>query len=108
MDWRKLSSVSEFDEILMQSSVKGSAFVLFKHSTRCMVSTMALRSFEAEFRSEIPAYFVDLIKNRDLSNHIASVTNVPHQSPQVITINDGNVVYSDSHYHISAEKAIVL
>lgn len=108
MIWRKLTSISEFDEILMQSSVEGSAFVLFKHSTRCMVSTMALRSFESEFDSEIPAYFLDLIKYRDLSNYISSRIDIQHQSPQVITVNNGDVVYSDSHYHISAEKAISL
>lgn len=108
MNWRKLTSISEFNDILMQSSTTGSAFVLFKHSTRCMVSTMALRNFEAEFTSDLPAYFIDLIKYRELSNHIADITQVIHQSPQVITINNGEVVYSDSHYHISASKASVL
>ncbi|MGB0805982.1 MAG: bacillithiol system redox-active protein YtxJ [Salibacteraceae bacterium] len=108
MNWRKLTSITEFDEILMQSSVEGSAFILFKHSTRCMVSTMALRSFESEFQSSIPAYFVDLIKNRDLSNYISKTVNVIHQSPQVITIKNGEVVYSDSHHSISAHQASVL
>ncbi len=108
MNWRKLTSISEFNDILMQSSTTGSAFILFKHSTRCMVSTMALRSFEAEFESDIPSYFIDLIKYRELSNYIADSLQVVHQSPQVITINNGLVVYSDSHYHISASKASVL
>ena len=81
MNWRKLDSETEFDEILMQSLQEGSAFVLFKHSTRCMVSTMALRSFEAEYSDEITPYFVDLIKYKSLSNHIAKVTGVIHQSP---------------------------
>lgn len=108
MNWRKLHSETEFDEILMQSLLEGSAFVLFKHSTRCMVSTMALRSFEAEFSNEITPYFVDLIQFKKLSNHIAKVTGVTHQSPQVITINKGEVVYSDSHYQISAVKATTL
>ena len=108
MNWRKLTSVSEFDDLLMQSSTTDSAFVLFKHSSRCMVSTMALRSFESEYKSDLPAYFIDLIKYRELSNYVAEVTQVIHQSPQVITIKNGGVVYSDSHYHISAIKASVL
>ena len=108
MNWRKLTSVSEFNDILMQSSTTGSAFILFKHSTRCMVSTMALRNFASEFKSDLPTYFIDLIKYRDLSNHIAEVTHIAHQSPQVITIKNGEVVYSESHYHISAVKASVL
>lgn len=100
MNWRKLTSVSEFDNILMQSQSDGSAFVLFKHSTRCMISTMALRAFEDEYNSELPTYFVDLIKYRDVSNHIAKTTGVIHQSPQVMTIHKGHVVYHDSHSDI--------
>ena len=98
MNWRKLTSKSEFDDILMQSLLEGSAFVLFKHSTRCMVSTMALRSFEAEYESDMHAYFVDLIQYKELSNHISKVTAIQHQSPQVLTVNKGKVIYSDSHY----------
>ncbi|MFT4752484.1 MAG: bacillithiol system protein YtxJ [Salibacteraceae bacterium] len=105
MNWRKLTSVSEFEDLMMQSSIDGSAFILFKHSTRCMVSTMALRSFESEFRSDIPTYMVDLIQDRDLSNFIAKTTQVEHQSPQVISIKAGVSVYNESHYQISAELA---
>ena len=101
MNWRKLTSETEFDEILMQSLSEGSAFLLFKHSTRCMVSTMALRSFEAEYSAEFPAYFVDLVKYRSLSNHISSVTGVVHQSPQLISLKEGKVTYHESHYQIS-------
>lgn len=105
MNWRKLTSVTEFESLLMQSSVEGSAFILFKHSTRCMVSTMALRSFESEFESDIPAYFIDLIQDRELSNFVARATDIQHQSPQVITIKAGKPVYSESHYKISATSA---
>lgn len=108
MNWRKLTSTTEFEDLMMQSSIEGSAFILFKHSTRCMVSTMALRSFESEFNSEIPAYFVDLIRYRELSNYIAQVTQVTHQSPQVISIKSGKPVYFESHHNISATQASIL
>jgi bacillithiol system protein YtxJ len=108
MNWRKLTSKSEFDDIMMQSLLEGSAFVLFKHSTRCMVSTMAKRSFESEFESDIPTYFVDLVQYRDLSNHISSETGIQHQSPQVITISKGKPVYNESHYRISALDSAIL
>lgn len=105
MDWHKLTSISEFDDILMQSHKDGSAFVLFKHSSRCMVSTMALRAFESEYKKQLPAYFLDLIRYREVSNHITKTTGVIHQSPQVITINKGNVVYHDSHSDICGVTA---
>lgn len=106
MDWRKLTSISEFNHILMQSLSEGSAFVLFKHSTRCIVSKMALRSFESEYKSDMPAYFIDLIQNRELSNYIAETSGVHHQSPQVITFKNGKVTYSESHYSICAVSAV--
>jgi bacillithiol system protein YtxJ len=105
MDWHRLTSISEFDNILMQSQLNGSAFVLFKHSSRCMVSTMALRAFESEYTKELPAYFIDLIRYRDVSKHIEKTTGVMHQSPQVITINKGDVVYHDSHSGICGVTA---
>jgi bacillithiol system protein YtxJ len=105
MDWRKLTTISEFDNIWMQSLTQGSAFVLFKHSTRCMVSKMALRSFEADYVNDLPAYFVDLIQYRDLSSHIASITGIHHQSPQVMTIKKGAVTYHASHYSICAHTS---
>ena len=105
MNWRELSSISQFDNILMQSSFDSSAFVLFKHSTRCMVSKMALRSFESDFNDSVPAYFVDLIANRALSNHIEKVTGVIHQSPQVISFRNGEVKYHESHYSICASTS---
>ena len=106
MEWRKLSSISDFNEILMQSLTQGSAFVLFKHSTRCIVSRMALRSFESDYSGNLPAYFVDLIADRDLSNHIAKLTGVVHQSPQVMTIRNGEVTYTASHYSICAKTSV--
>ena len=106
MNWRKLTSESEFDEILMQSLSEGSAFLLFKHSTRCMVSTMAKRSFEAEYAGDYPTYFVDLVKFRALSNHIASVTKVTHQSPQLISVKSGKVTYHESHHKICAKDSV--
>jgi bacillithiol system protein YtxJ len=66
---------------------------------------MALRSFESEYDSEIPAYFVDLIQNRELSNFIATTTDIRHQSPQVISIKNGKPVYAESHHSISAVSA---
>ena len=106
MDWRELTTIPQFDDILMQSLSQGSAFVLFKHSTRCMVSKMALRSFESDFAGDIPAFFLDLIQYKKLSNHIASVTGVHHQSPQVITIRKGEVTYHASHYSICANSSV--
>ncbi|MEL6537590.1 MAG: bacillithiol system redox-active protein YtxJ [Bacteroidota bacterium] len=79
--------------------------VIFKHSTRCSISAMALNRLERDFDQEqlegVPVYFLDLISFRELSNRVAEEFSVMHQSPQVLLIKNGQCVYDDSHMGIS-------
>lgn len=97
----KMEQFDEIDEISQTKSV-----VLFKHSTRCSISRMALKQFDAEFNypeEKIDWYLLDLLNHRDLSNEIASRYNVMHQSPQIVVIRNGKAVFNASHDSISAE-----
>jgi bacillithiol system protein YtxJ len=97
----KMEQFDEIDEISQTKSV-----VLFKHSTRCSISRMALKQFDAEFNypeEKIDWYLLDLLNHRDLSNEIASRYNVMHQSPQIVVIRNGKAVFNESHDSISAE-----
>ena len=99
-----LDNIEQFDEIDEISQTK--PVVLFKHSTRCSISRMALKQFDAEFNypeEKIDWYLLDLLNHRDLSNEIASRYNVMHQSPQIIVIRNGKAVFNASHDSISAE-----
>jgi bacillithiol system protein YtxJ len=102
MTWEPLQALEQLDEIVAQSQVKPVA--IFKHSTRCSVSRMALKQFENEFNfpEKVTPYFLDLIAFRDVSNEIASRFGVTHQSPQLILIQDGKAVYNVSHIDIDA------
>jgi bacillithiol system protein YtxJ len=77
---------------------------IFKHSTRCSISRMALKQFENEFDLEgsVTPYFLDLINHRDISNEIATRFEVYHQSPQLLLIKEGKSVYDASHSDIDA------
>jgi bacillithiol system protein YtxJ len=44
MDWEPINHISQLDEIVTLSSEKPVA--IFKHSTRCSISRMALKQFE--------------------------------------------------------------
>ncbi len=69
---------------------------------------MAKRKFEFEWDAlpaETPVYFLDLLNYRSISNSIAEVFNVHHESPQLLLIKDGECVYEASHSEISAEDA---
>jgi bacillithiol system protein YtxJ len=100
----QLDKMEQFDEIDEISKTK--PVVLFKHSTRCSISRMALKQFDAEFNypeEKIDWYLLDLLNHRDLSNEIASRYNVVHQSPQIVVIRNGKAVFNESHDSISAE-----
>ena len=102
MKWISLENLSQLDEIEALSN--NMPVVIFKHSTRCSISRMALKQFEEEFDSEdkVSAYFLDLILHRDVSNEIASRFKVVHQSPQLLLIKDGSSIYNVSHDSIDA------
>ena len=102
MDWEPLNHISQLDEIVAASNEKPVA--IFKHSTRCSISRMALKQFENEFdfTEKVTPYFLDLITFRDVSNDIASRFGVQHQSPQLILIKDGKAIYDASHSDIDA------
>lgn len=100
----QLDKMEQFDEIDEISKTK--PVVLFKHSTRCSISRMALKQFDAEFNypeEKIDWYLLDLLNHRDLSNEIASRYNVVHQSPQIVVIRNGKAVFNESHDSIAAE-----
>ena len=80
--------------------------MIFKHSTRCVISSMVKDRFErssGKIAHLNRTYLLDLISHRDVSNCIEDISNVPHESPQVIIFHNGNVVYSASHNSISVD-----
>jgi bacillithiol system protein YtxJ len=104
VNWIPLTDLGQLNEIINESVTKPVA--IFKHSTRCSVSRMALRQFENEFdlSDKVTLYFLDLLNHRDVSNEIATRFGVEHQSPQLILINNGKAVYDASHSSIDAES----
>ncbi|WP_317167567.1 bacillithiol system redox-active protein YtxJ [Flavobacterium lotistagni] len=94
--------MSQIDEIITASSQQ--PILIFKHSTRCAISKMALKDFEKQFRldQQIACYFLDLLAHRDISNEIAHRFEVIHQSPQLLLIKNGKCLYNVSHGAIDA------
>jgi bacillithiol system protein YtxJ len=102
VNWTELTDIAQLLEVTAISNEK--PVVIFKHSTRCSISRMALKQFEREYdlNDSVDAYFLDLIAHRDISNEIASRYNVYHESPQLILIKNGKAVYDVSHSDIDA------
>ena len=103
IEWNQLTNTSQFEEVNKASALK--PVLIFKHSTRCSISAMALNRFERNFRNEVfKPYFLDVIANREVSNEVASRYSVTHESPQVILIKDEKVVHHSSHSEIGFEQ----
>lgn len=101
LPWTDITAVDQLHEVLELAKEK--PVLLFKHSTRCSISAMALNSFENKWNNEnerCDLYFVDLLKHRDVSNAIAEEMKVTHQSPQAIVWNGSEVLYHASHSSI--------
>jgi bacillithiol system protein YtxJ len=101
-NWISLTDLGQLNEIIAASGER--PIIIFKHSTRCSVSRMALKQFENEFdlAHKVDTYFLDLIAHRDVSNEIANQFKVVHQSPQLLLIKEGKSVYDVSHSDIDA------
>jgi bacillithiol system protein YtxJ len=105
MKWIPLTTETQLQEIIDLS--KNTPQVIFKHSTRCSISSMALNRMEqADQPANIDFYYLDLIQYRPISQHIAELFSVYHESPQVLLIKDGNCTYSETHMGISMGELI--
>jgi bacillithiol system protein YtxJ len=102
INWIELTDLGQLNEIMDLSHQQ--PVIIFKHSTRCSISRMALKQFENEFDLEgsVTPYFLDLINHRDISNEIATRFEVYHQSPQLLLIKEGKSIYDASHSDIDA------
>lgn len=102
-NWIVINSIEELNSAFNNANDKPALF--FKHSTRCSISSMALNGFERNWNKELDCdlYYIDLLVNRDVSNRLAEISNVMHQSPQAIVVQNNEVVYNASHSGIDAE-----
>lgn len=105
-EWIDLESIEELESI-MNASFEDKVLI-FKHSTRCSISRMALKQFENEFKlpENLKCYYLDLLNFRGTSNEIASKLDVLHQSPQVLVIHKGFCISSFSHSEIQADEIL--
>jgi bacillithiol system protein YtxJ len=110
MEWLHLSSEDQLEEINQRSfDPQLMGVLLFKHSTRCSISSAALNRLERNWKlsnETFPAFYLDLLNNRLLSMKIADYYSIEHQSPQVLVIKNGKCIYSTSHSDINADDIV--
>ncbi len=103
MKWSTLTDEAHLDMIDQDS--EHHPVLIFKHSTRCSISTAALNRLESAWRGEDDdigaVHYLDLIRYRGVSNAIADRYGVQHESPQVLVIRNGRCVHHASHFSIT-------
>ena len=108
MNWNKIESEETLNQINLQS--EHADVLVFKHSTRCSISAMALSRLERNWKEaeteHLKPYYLDLLNYRPLSGKIAETYGVEHQSPQILVIRKGKCVYSATHSDISYDSII--
>ena len=105
MNWHPINSLDQLEHIKSASYI--SPQVIFKHSTTCSISRMALDRFERAVTPEkVDFHYLDLLNFKAISNEIATFFQVHHESPQVILIKNGECIYDESHYGIMMDELI--
>ena len=108
ISWIPLISAEQLDTLVSKSGKRPQ--LIFKNSTTCGISSMALRSFEAQYNltsEQADLYMFHIQHNRPLSNEIAQRFHIRHESPQLLIIKNGSVVKDASHgaiAEVSIEK----
>jgi thioredoxin 1 len=82
--------------------------LLFKHSRYCGVSCEALDELQSHIDAqEQPAAAYKMVTvqtHRPVSDAIAQRLGLRHETPQVILIRDGKMVWNASHFRITATQ----
>lgn len=103
MNWIEITQESQLTDVKEKSKAKPQ--LIFKHSTRCSISSMAKSRLERGTTPDgIDFYYLDLIKYRNISQKIVDEFDVSHESPQVLLIKNGVCVYDESHSGISMDE----
>lgn len=94
----RIVDIKEFEELAEGSQTR--PVVIFKHSLTCPISAAAYDQL-AKFDGEVA--LVEVQRARELSNEIENRLGVAHESPQVIVLRKGQVVWNASHFRITAD-----
>lgn len=93
------------DEAALDEPFGAPVAVIYKHSPVCGLSSIAAGEVAAfrENNPDTPIYLVDVIRNRAVARAVERRAGVRHESPQVLVLREGEVVWDASHRAVQAE-----
>jgi bacillithiol system protein YtxJ len=103
-DLTQLQRVDQLDGLLAESADR--PVLLFKHSYSCGTSAEALDELLVHLSAtplDARYAIVTVQTHRDVSNAVAQRLGVRHETPQALLVRDGRVVWSASHFRVTAD-----
>lgn len=105
-----LTALQELDELdRLLASTDERPLLLFKHSYTCGVSAEALDELVAHINDrpeDVQYAMVTVQTHRDVSNAVAKKLGVRHETPQALLIRNRRVVWSASHFRVTASAMV--
>jgi bacillithiol system protein YtxJ len=94
----RITETTALDDLVERSRQR--PVVIFKHSLTCPISASALGQMK-NYEGEVA--LVEVQRARGLSAEIENRLGVRHESPQVIVLRNGQVVWDASHFKITSD-----
>ena len=93
----EISNLTSLEDFV--AKLDGAPGILFKHSDTCGISS---RAYNEMSRLPYPVGLVVVQKARSVSDEIEKRWRVSHETPQVLIVRDGAVVWNASHFRVKA------
>lgn len=100
-----LASIDDLDRALLASATH--PILIFKHSPTCGTSAMAHEELQDVLEDETipaPIYLLHIQAARDVSAEIERRLTIRHESPQLLLVDNGAVVWHGSHFRVTGAQ----
>ncbi len=93
----EIANLSSLDDFV--AKLEGAPGILFKHSDTCGISS---RAYNEMSQLPYPIGLVVVQRARSVSDEIEKRWRVSHETPQVLIVRDGAVLWNASHFKVKA------
>ena len=105
LNWILLERTAQIDDLVERSH--STPCLIFKHSTKCFISDVALRRLEKEWKfsnEQVQPYFLDAIAHRTISKYIRDTFEEHHETPQILLIENGECTLEANNMDIHVSE----
>lgn len=105
MSYQEIVSTAVLAEMMKLSEQQPVLF--FKHSRTCGISQRAFGEFERYLQSpesgQVRNCVIVVQAAREVSNELARLVAIEHESPQAILVRGGRAIWNDSHLALKSK-----